>query len=196
MSAHPLHLPYRADQALQTLDTLLAALRLPALDAAHPDRSLRTDTGIPIIARPPGYSYPQTCSCTPRTDTPADMDGFPAEAPCGPPHDDNDEARRLVWVALMLATHHSVGCASTDREPLDLRLFDVDRVSIYCPPVLALGADKCLVSVAVASGTRCWCRQRRGASLSCNVTVEQYHGSAYGWGRAGTTRGYNDAGDA
>ncbi|VDC05013.1 unnamed protein product [Peniophora sp. CBMAI 1063] len=141
MSAHPLHLPYRAEQAVQTLDTLLAALRLPALDAAHPDRSLRTDTGIPIIARPPGYSYPQTCSCTPKTETAVDLDGFPAEAPCAPPHDDNDEARRLVWVALMLATHHSVGCALSDREPLELRLFEVERFQLLLPAERVAGAD-------------------------------------------------------
>ncbi|KZV67128.1 hypothetical protein PENSPDRAFT_62895 [Peniophora sp. CONT] len=140
-SAHPLHLPYRAEQALQTLDTLLAALRLPALDAAHPDRSLRTETGIPIVARPPGYSYPQTCSCTPKTEAALDIDGFPAEAPCGPPHDDNDEARRLVWVALMLATHHSVGCALSDREPLELRLFEVERFQLLLPAERVAGAD-------------------------------------------------------
>lgn len=125
-SAHPQHDDASVEAALISLDKIIEALQLTALDARDPD-TLDHSTGVPTVPHP--HPPPKQCECTPSPQEESTWSFQPAWDPLWSEAEvKSEEQRRLCWSALILVANHTVARAAEQRGPLNLFLVDPSNV--------------------------------------------------------------------
>ncbi|EKM54774.1 uncharacterized protein PHACADRAFT_258850 [Phanerochaete carnosa HHB-10118-sp] len=146
-SSHPEHSQSRADEALQFMDSIILALKLPMTDMNDPDACIYSPRTIPMVFHPAGYASPEMCSCIrSATTAPSMASAVPPQHysfsfAFNPPWDPNwadvdivkEESRRICWSALNLIANYTAQSVAFHQSPLDLGLMEPSNYCILFP---------------------------------------------------------------